>query len=60
MIVPSTPGNIYGRFMNEASMGRIVEVFQSGYWKRLWVVQELVSSRRAIIRWGDAKCPGLC
>ncbi|KAJ4033752.1 hypothetical protein NW761_006521 [Fusarium oxysporum] len=51
----STPGNIYGRVMNEASMGRIVEVFQSGYWKRLWVVQELVSSRRAIIRWGDAE-----
>ncbi|KAH7217271.1 hypothetical protein BKA60DRAFT_621625 [Fusarium oxysporum] len=51
----STHGNIYGRVMNEASMGRIVEVFQSGYWKRLWVVQELVSSRRAIIRWGDAE-----
>ncbi|KAL9564710.1 hypothetical protein ACKAV7_011162 [Fusarium commune] len=51
----STPGNIYGCVMNEASMGRIVEVFQSGYWKRLWVVQELVSSRRAIIRWGDAE-----
>ncbi|KAJ4090230.1 hypothetical protein NW756_006587 [Fusarium oxysporum] len=51
----STPGNIYSRVMNEASIGRIVEVFQSGYWKRLWVVQELVSSRRAIIRWGDAE-----
>ncbi|KAF4955434.1 hypothetical protein FGADI_4544 [Fusarium gaditjirri] len=50
-----TPGNIYGCVMNEASMGRIVQVFQRGYWKRLWVVQELVSSRRAIIRWGDAE-----
>ncbi|KAF5252894.1 hypothetical protein FANTH_2218 [Fusarium anthophilum] len=51
----ATPDNIYGCVQNEASMGRIVELFQSGYWKRLWVVQELVSSRRAIIRWGDAE-----
>ncbi|KAI1011880.1 hypothetical protein LB503_004594 [Fusarium chuoi] len=50
-----TPDNIYGCVLNEASMCRIVEVFQSGYWKRLWVVQELVSSRRAIIRWGNAE-----
>ncbi|KAF5719537.1 heterokaryon incompatibility 6 OR allele [Fusarium mundagurra] len=51
----STPDNIFGCVQNDASMCRIVEVFQSGYWKRLWVVQELVSSRRAIIRWGDAE-----
>ncbi|RBR19912.1 hypothetical protein FVER53590_12222 [Fusarium verticillioides] len=51
----SSSDNIYGCVQNEASMGRIVEVYQSGYWKRLWVVQELVSSRRAIIRWGDAE-----
>ncbi|RBA20656.1 hypothetical protein FPRO05_08103 [Fusarium proliferatum] len=51
----SAPDNIYGCVMNEASMCRIVEVFQSGYWKRLWVVQELVSSRGAVIRWGKAE-----
>ncbi|KAF5569413.1 heterokaryon incompatibility 6 OR allele [Fusarium pseudoanthophilum] len=31
----SSPDNIYGCVQNEPSMGRIVEVFQSGYWKRL-------------------------
>ncbi|KAF4451273.1 hypothetical protein F53441_5694 [Fusarium austroafricanum] len=51
----SAHDNIYGCVIDEAAMSRIVEIFQSGYWKRLWVVQELVSSRRAIIRWGDAE-----
>lgn len=50
-----TPGNIYPGGMNEADMGKIVAIFQSGYWRRLWVVQELVSSRNAVIRWGDAE-----
>ena len=36
-------------------MGKIVSIFKSGYWKRLWVVQELVSSHSAVIRWGDAE-----
>lgn len=48
-----TPGRIHRS--DEDAMTRIVEIFRSGYWKRLWVVQELVSSRRAIIRWGDAE-----
>ncbi|KAF5556425.1 heterokaryon incompatibility 6 OR allele [Fusarium napiforme] len=51
----STPNNISSCVKNDVSMVRIVELFQSGYWTRLWVVQELVSSRRAIIRWGDAE-----
>lgn len=51
--ISSTPGRIHRS--DEAAMSRIVEIFRSGYWKRLWVVQELVSSRRAIIRWGDAE-----
>ncbi|RBR24530.1 uncharacterized protein FIESC28_02726 [Fusarium coffeatum] len=51
----STADSIYPDIMNEKNMGRIVSIFQSGYWKRLWVVQELVSSRNAVIRWGDAE-----
>ncbi|KAF5678157.1 Heterokaryon incompatibility protein [Fusarium denticulatum] len=51
----STPNNISSCVKNDVSMVRIVELFRSGYWTRLWVVQELVSSRRAIIRWGDAE-----
>jgi hypothetical protein len=51
--ISSTPGRIH--CSDEEAMSRIVEIFRSGYWKRLWVVQELVSSRRAIIRWGHAE-----
>ncbi|KAH7235341.1 hypothetical protein BKA59DRAFT_532602, partial [Fusarium tricinctum] len=51
--ISSTPGRIHRS--DEEAMSRIVEIFRSGYWKRLWVVQELVSSRRAIIRWGHAE-----
>lgn len=51
--INSTPGRIHRS--DEAAMSRNVEIFQSGYWKRLWVVQELVSSRLAIVRWGDAE-----
>jgi hypothetical protein len=50
-----TAGNVHPGVINEADMGKIVPIFQSGYWKRLWVVQELVSSRNAVIRWGDAE-----
>lgn len=51
--ISTTHGRIHRS--DETAMSRIVEISRSGYWKRLWVVQELVSSRRAIIRWRDAE-----
>ncbi|KAI8665787.1 HET domain-containing protein [Fusarium keratoplasticum] len=43
------------RILNEvvghSEMSRIAQIFENCYWTRLWVVQEIVSSRLAIVHW---------
>ncbi|CAG9983867.1 unnamed protein product [Clonostachys byssicola] len=43
----------YRSTVGQATMEKILPIFQDSYWTRLWVVQEVVSSRLAVVQWGD-------
>ncbi|KAH8679397.1 heterokaryon incompatibility protein-domain-containing protein [Ilyonectria robusta] len=47
----ASSNNIFGNVMDNVKMGRIAEVFKNCYWTRLWVVQEVVSARAAVVHW---------
>ncbi|CAI6095947.1 unnamed protein product [Clonostachys chloroleuca] len=43
----------YRSAVGQSTMKSILQIFQDSYWTRLWVVQEVVSSRLAVVQWGD-------
>lgn len=54
---PSPRQHTFGHGM-ELSAHRwdsLIHLFSHAYWKRLWIVQEVVSSERAIVHWGHDK-----
>ncbi|KAF5009902.1 hypothetical protein FDECE_3887 [Fusarium decemcellulare] len=46
-----SPDRIYDYVVGEYEMRRIAQIFENCYWTRLWMVQEIVSSRFAIVHW---------
>ncbi|TPX13348.1 uncharacterized protein E0L32_006321 [Thyridium curvatum] len=46
-----SPESIYDGVISSFKMGRIAEIFKNCYWTRLWMVQEVVSARTAVVQW---------
>ncbi|CAH0055873.1 unnamed protein product [Clonostachys solani] len=42
----------YRSNVGHVTMRNVLQIFQDPYWTRLWVVQEVVSSRLAVVHWG--------